>query len=670
MQIAQGDADDSLFKTVLCMKFNTPTGCRFADNCKFAHGQAELRPRPAADQPQQPQQQPQQQQRETGTVVYVDPTSGIQGQIRPDSGLGCDEHMRTRAYTRASARASRVHTPQHTHTHTRSMHIRGAACTHARARAEQGQVPHLVLLHARTHIGVCVHTSCYTTHTHANTHTRVRACRCTDCERYYHGGCPAHPQRWFHQGFACIEPIPPAGSRVEYEPAVNLKNDKPIARNLVLLAAWHDVSLILSEEDEPRRTSSSDARIAIRKTFVEMFTTSSNLWDAYKGHIQETQRQLKVFSPVDGWACTFDPGLGQDMSTHTSFPLRWYNRSEDCVTGGFDGANFLIMRMSLVAVCAETEYFCQHALKCVKDKLAGIYKDGCDWRASAFDWEKMIKAAARCESGENDAKVIAELAAMHFDRNKAFENLNKSIERELNQCGINPTLFRGVFRVAAEAFKLRDNTTERPHSQKLRSYADVHLKRLSLDIVETKIVTAQRSMCEQTVHKVLISSSYALDKISRLYYGLRCIIAHGDAKDTLHATLDDGNLTFFKEDFKSCLKCAHCTRDAPAPEAFAQLPETWVCPGPGCGAPKSAYQNAEAAAAYFNGMMGRLGDAARNPRLEIRMMYDDFLIYSNFAKILGRVVAFTLASTFHPDEMKDLEGTGDVDEPLCCIDDL
>jgi hypothetical protein len=51
-------------------------------------------------------------------------------------------------------------------------------------------------------------------------------------------------------------------------------------------------------------------------------------------------------------------------------------------------------------------------------------------------------------------------------------------------------------------------------------------------------------------------------------------------------------------------------------------------------------------------------------------MYDDFLIYSNFAKILGRVVAFTLASTFHPDEMKDLEGTGDVDEPLCCIDDL
>ena len=51
--------------------------------------------------------------RQTGTVVYVDPTSGIQGQIRPDTALGCEDHTRIHALTRthslrAHARA-RIH---------------------------------------------------------------------------------------------------------------------------------------------------------------------------------------------------------------------------------------------------------------------------------------------------------------------------------------------------------------------------------------------------------------------------------------------------------------------------------------------------------------------------------------------------------------------------------
>ena len=46
---AFGDAEVALHKTVLCKQFNTPTGCRFADKCSFAHGEAELRAKPARD---------------------------------------------------------------------------------------------------------------------------------------------------------------------------------------------------------------------------------------------------------------------------------------------------------------------------------------------------------------------------------------------------------------------------------------------------------------------------------------------------------------------------------------------------------------------------------------------------------------------------------------------
>jgi hypothetical protein len=34
------------YKTSLCKQFSTPTGCRFADKCAFAHGDAELQPKP------------------------------------------------------------------------------------------------------------------------------------------------------------------------------------------------------------------------------------------------------------------------------------------------------------------------------------------------------------------------------------------------------------------------------------------------------------------------------------------------------------------------------------------------------------------------------------------------------------------------------------------------
>lgn len=48
---ANGNANDPSFtvngyKTRLCNRFNTPEGCRFGDNCHFAHGEADLR-RPA-----------------------------------------------------------------------------------------------------------------------------------------------------------------------------------------------------------------------------------------------------------------------------------------------------------------------------------------------------------------------------------------------------------------------------------------------------------------------------------------------------------------------------------------------------------------------------------------------------------------------------------------------
>jgi hypothetical protein len=190
----------------------------------------------------------------------------------------------------------------------------------------------------------------------------------------------------------------------------------------------------------PHRLNSRGARSEIQATFDEIFNTGAfaeeRLWDAFVQHLSETKKQLRCFSPFDGLACTFAPALNQDP---VDFPLRWCNR--DCVvTGGnWSGTNFLIMRMSLVAVCAETEYFCQHALNCVKDKLLRVYEGGgCDWRASPFDWEEILKAAAG-----GGATQTRELAAMHFDRPKAVANLNKSMEDELNKAGINPTLFRG-----------------------------------------------------------------------------------------------------------------------------------------------------------------------------------------------------------------------------------
>ena len=33
-------------KPTLCRQFKTPSGCRFGDKCAFAHGEAELQPKP------------------------------------------------------------------------------------------------------------------------------------------------------------------------------------------------------------------------------------------------------------------------------------------------------------------------------------------------------------------------------------------------------------------------------------------------------------------------------------------------------------------------------------------------------------------------------------------------------------------------------------------------
>lgn len=328
----------------------------------------------------------------------------------------------------------------------------------------------------------------------------------------------------------------------------------------------------------PSRTNSTQPA-APHKQFWSQ--AEKDVYNPLKNHIIDIMNKMKVFDPVDGFLVTFIPGDPPPL-------CRWVNR--DDLTGGREGINFLLMQQAIVATAAELEGFCFDvytlAQQLFRDRI--MFEPSERWDLNdVFDFTGLTVAAIRSDKKINVDGTLQEAASLLLDPSLLKQKVSEYFSPPNN---LQPTLFDLLNEKLMKHLHCKDAALSRECFMEA-------ISRRTQRVTEATINTAERGKTHKKVREVGFATPEAFNRCSLLYYGARCIFAHGQAETTIRRTLSQ--VRFTSADFTAVRE-----EDGPA---FA--------------------------ANYFNTLRTRLEREQRDTKI----LYDDLMVYLQFSKSFAYV---------------------------------
>lgn len=212
--------------------------------------------------------------------------------------------------------------------------------------------------------------------------------------------------------------------------------------------------------------------------------------------------------------------------------LQWFHNGK--ITGGRQGINFMIMSAAINRINVYLEAFGVNIMQCMAKRIIEFFNQGPETRSKyMFDWDQMVHMAiteGATKITDGHFKVAIQLA---LDASALDAKLETYFAKKLSH-GVRPTV-SSLLTMAEDLFLFGDKgrTCPRPRpSDAMKTRAMEAIKSRDIIIRKTNLTSAARDRCITMKWWVHIKSYEALDKLSRLNYGMRCILDHGDPMAT------------------------------------------------------------------------------------------------------------------------------------------